>query len=51
MPVWNQLRRETNVFQREISRTTFQLTLQTATLSGEKQLIIKKKNKNSKLTF
>ena len=38
MPDWNQLRRETNVFQREISRTTFQLTLQTATLSGEKQL-------------
>ena len=51
MPVWNQLRRETNVFQREISRTTFQLTLQTATLLGEKQLIIILKNKNSKLTF
>ena len=48
MPDWNQLRRETNVFQREISRTTFQLTLQTATLSGEKQQIIILKNKNSK---
>ena len=41
----------TNVIQREISRTTFQLTLQTATLLGEKQLNIILKIKNSKLTF
>ena len=41
----------TNVTQREISRTTFQLTLQTATLQGEKQLNIIFKVKTSKLTF
>ena len=38
----------TNVTQREISRTTFQLTLQTATLQGEKQLNIILTIKNSK---
>ena len=41
----------TNVIQREISRTTFQLTLQTATLLGEKQLNIILNIKTSNLTF
>ena len=51
MPGLESVEERTNVFQREISRTTFQLTLQTATLLGEKQLNIIFKIKNSKLTF